>query len=357
MSRDEYIINDIMRNVCFVGSFLSMVIACAGKAGIKATRQHDPEFAHKAFVCSFFKLFVVVASCCFMHHQGKELKQAFRHYKSTHPQQYKEETQSYPRYMRGGRNLEAEAETEDKDFWMKIHGNNAVCGSVASQNACDETSGCTWCRSAAVRSACDSIEDAKQLPSAIFACDGISAEEKPSESESDEETQESAAPLEKLYQQSSSADCSSISEEDSCDNQGCSWCRSDVAKPVCHTRTIAKQLPASYFTCSNIRSGEEKESMYNNHEGHGERQGRTCPFKVVLMFTIVAYWVSLRRYIQALREFKAQGGVIEPETGCKWFKACETTATPVAQVAQAPAPIPTSINYSINSETDTQRMI
>jgi hypothetical protein len=50
-------------------------------------------------------------------------------------------------------------------------------GSYHSQSACDADAACSWCRSAAVASACNTVEDAKKLPAAIFACDKVSAAE------------------------------------------------------------------------------------------------------------------------------------------------------------------------------------
>jgi len=44
-------------------------------------------------------------------------------------------------------------------------------------NSCDADAACSWCVSHAVKSSCKSLEDAKNLPASIFACDKIHDEE------------------------------------------------------------------------------------------------------------------------------------------------------------------------------------
>ena len=45
----------------------------------------------------------------------------------------------------------------------------------SNAKTCDADASCSWCKSAAVASSCKSLEDAKNLPKSIFACDKISA--------------------------------------------------------------------------------------------------------------------------------------------------------------------------------------
>ena len=45
------------------------------------------------------------------------------------------------------------------------------------QTSCDADAACSWCKSAAVASACNTLEDAKTLPAAVFQCDKLSAAE------------------------------------------------------------------------------------------------------------------------------------------------------------------------------------
>jgi hypothetical protein len=48
------------------------------------------------------------------------------------------------------------------------------CRANSDQSSCD-AAGCSWCTSFAVANACNSVDDAKKLPSAVFVCDNLSA--------------------------------------------------------------------------------------------------------------------------------------------------------------------------------------
>ena len=48
------------------------------------------------------------------------------------------------------------------------------CETIKSLSPCDADDKCSWCKSAAVASKCNSLETAKSLPSAVFQCDKIS---------------------------------------------------------------------------------------------------------------------------------------------------------------------------------------
>ena len=53
---------------------------------------------------------------------------------------------------------------------------NDAC-TYSDADSCDAASTCTWCASAAVKSRCYDVADAKALPSSIFACDKLQEEE------------------------------------------------------------------------------------------------------------------------------------------------------------------------------------
>lgn len=45
------------------------------------------------------------------------------------------------------------------------------------ENSCNADAACSWCKSAAVASSCNELADARNLPSAVFQCSKLSAEE------------------------------------------------------------------------------------------------------------------------------------------------------------------------------------
>jgi hypothetical protein len=76
--------------------------------------------------------------------------------------------------MRYGRKLRSYANMSPiKSFWGPVNG----CEANTAQNTCDSNADCTWCKSAAVKSACYSLADAATLPASIFACDAKTEEE------------------------------------------------------------------------------------------------------------------------------------------------------------------------------------
>ena len=49
--------------------------------------------------------------------------------------------------------------------------------SHGDENSCNNDAACSWCRSAAVASSCNELDDAKKLPAAVFTCSKLSAVE------------------------------------------------------------------------------------------------------------------------------------------------------------------------------------
>jgi len=50
--------------------------------------------------------------------------------------------------------------------------------SHSDKSSCDADAACSWCTSFAVKNACNSLADARSLPSAVFVCDKLDAENK-----------------------------------------------------------------------------------------------------------------------------------------------------------------------------------
>ena len=49
-------------------------------------------------------------------------------------------------------------------------------GKYKTQASCDGDRGCAWCTSGAVPPACNTIEDARTLPTSVFTCDKVQRE-------------------------------------------------------------------------------------------------------------------------------------------------------------------------------------
>lgn len=53
--------------------------------------------------------------------------------------------------------------------WTYMTGAEAKCHAIADESSCN-SGGCSWCKSAAVPSACKTKDEAKALPPSVFQC-------------------------------------------------------------------------------------------------------------------------------------------------------------------------------------------
>jgi hypothetical protein len=132
--------------------------------------------------------------------------------------------------------------------------------------------GCTWCRSAAVKSKCYTLDDAKALPPSIFACDGIS--EKVVEEPKKIQVEEKATTILAV------AETCSATTQSACDAvTGCTWCRSAAVKSKCYTLDDAKALPPSIFACDGISEDaieEPKKTQVEEKSTDNATVAETC---------------------------------------------------------------------------------
>jgi len=136
--------------------------------------------------------------------------------------------------MRENRFQEDEEQNEDDEDDMEREGGrnlrsyallgskmNEVC-SFTSEDSCNADSGCSWCKSAAVKAKCNTLANAKKLPAAVFSCSKINPFDKPN------------------------AECEGLSK-DKCNADKCSWCISAAVKPACRDPQMAAKLPPAVF--------------------------------------------------------------------------------------------------------------
>lgn len=63
---------------------------------------------------------------------------------------------------------------EDSATWAPLPAATAGCDAITAKDACDKNDKCSWCLSGAVPPACKTLDEAKQLPPAVFQCDKLS---------------------------------------------------------------------------------------------------------------------------------------------------------------------------------------
>lgn len=104
------------------------------------------------------------------------------------------------------------------------------CNANGDEDDCNNMDKCSWCKAGAVPPACHSLENAKNLPPAVFQCSKL------------EEVKDDQA------------DCEKYSSETSCNAEPtkCSWCKAGAVADACNSIENAKRLPAAVFQCSNL---------------------------------------------------------------------------------------------------------
>jgi hypothetical protein len=151
----------------------------------------------------------------------------------------------------------------------ELHDTEEDCNKLSADDSCHSDKKCSWCKSAAVKSSCHSIENAKALPAAVFQCDNLSTDFILPTTTCDDECKQTCClngggdactsacgctscdtMLEDVAE-----DCEKLSSSDSCDgNDECSWCKSGAVPPACHSLEDAKKLPSAVFQCDKLNS-------------------------------------------------------------------------------------------------------
>lgn len=237
MTRDEFIVVDVVRTVSFLGVIASIIIACTGKKALYAVWKQKPDFVKKVFKRSLIRFFVVFLLAAYMRHSSQEAKRAVEHFRRAHnitmpkdemvmleePKPHHGKHHGDHRRGRGLAQVEEAKPHMNADFWLKTDQDD--CAKLKDENTCNAAAKCSWCKSAAVRSSCNSLENAKALPPAVFACSKLS-EEKPVE--------EKPHMLANFWVQDDRDDCEKVPAKDTCTgNSKCTWCVSNGQRDFC----------------------------------------------------------------------------------------------------------------------------
>ena len=236
---------------------------------------------------------------------------------------------------------------------------NAVCQDNKDKTSCDAVADCTWCTSGAVKPQCNSIEDAKQLPPSIFACDKLSTQfehilkqrnylpKKPfaDKKKVDPKPKSEFEEFLKTLRGEVTATCQDNKDQKSCDAVAdCTWCTSGAVKPQCNSIEDAKQLPPSIFACDKLQ--EEQSSAFGAMAKPHHKKHHCCGGVIFLFFAFIGYHIYiLTQFSKAHKEASNAGVVFEKkEWKCKFSKRVCKQASAAQPVAQANHAINTSIN-------------
>jgi len=238
----------------------------------------------------------------------------------------------------------------------------ATCGSFSDDSSCDAVAECTWCKSAAVKSSCKSIDDAKSLPSSIFSCDKLQ-EFPPMRDErhhhghhdkkpiADQEGSVFEGYLDAIRGKHAQANgqCDSFADADSCDAvSDCTWCKSAAVKSSCKSIDDAKSLPASIFSCDKLQEEDGLEFMkglygddlrsafkyreqteddeeeedddedrhHHHHDRHHHPKHGCCVMPLLVLGLIAAHMYFLYKVAHCQRQVKELGGDFKGERKC-----------------------------------------
>lgn len=142
-----------------LATIASFTLVAIARIAFKATWTQKAEYTNSVFKCAIFKTLVVAGIFLWCSSESKHSHAIVKHYREKHNIKNKWISEKFYKKENSRRKL-------------------ASCEATTDQKTCDASDSCAWCTSAAVPSGCKSLSDAKFLPSAVFKCDKISAEDK-----------------------------------------------------------------------------------------------------------------------------------------------------------------------------------
>lgn len=173
MTRDEFDLYDIFKNVGYITLFMSMVHLAMAKAAKYTLLKKEKTFAKKMFKKSLFCFALFFVSYLVARREGKEMMTIIKKHVPEIAAKYGEapaQAEDEDEEPARGRNLKA---------WDKYFGKTSdECKAAhGKEGECNADPACVWCACSAVPSSCFSVDDAKKLPAAVFTCDAKADDE------------------------------------------------------------------------------------------------------------------------------------------------------------------------------------
>ena len=177
VSREEFEIYDGIKTMAALSFFFFAKMIALGKCGKRATWRQKSWATNKMMRKSCFVFVLLMIVGIFIGFQGKHLKHIVKkvHRAEKEKMHAMQGDENMPKFeepeselydeeeMGPGRNLRSYAAHLRHQFYL----GGSSCDGL-SETACHSNKACSWCKCAAVPSACHSVEDAKGLPDAVF---------------------------------------------------------------------------------------------------------------------------------------------------------------------------------------------
>ena len=227
VTRDELELYDMMKNMSYAMFIMSASVIGMGKCGMRSVWREKSKVGKRMIKKSAIATTIIALFGVMIMHQGHHMHRIVKQYRKEDPEEEREEWR------------------RSEDRFPEFLSANDACA-FADADSCDAASACTWCKSAAVKSSCKDINDAKALPASIFSCDKL---------QDVEEIVEPVHSVEELDMFMQPNAVCSYADADSCDaDDACTWCKSAAVKSACKDINDAKALPASIFSCDKIQA-------------------------------------------------------------------------------------------------------
>lgn len=193
MTRDEFDLYDIFKNVAYITFFMSMVHIGMCKAAKHTLLKKEKTFAKKMFKKSLFCFALFFMSYLVCRSEGKSMMTIIKRHVPEIAAKFGEApVQAEDEEPARGRNLKA----WDKYFSKSSDECKADNG---NEKSCNKDPACVWCKCSAVPSSCFSVDDAKKLPAAVFQCDAKTDDEEESAANFDDQREDDEAETENSF--------------------------------------------------------------------------------------------------------------------------------------------------------------
>lgn len=253
VSRNEFDLYETIKTLSMISFFFFCKIIALGKCGKKMVWKNKSQATHRLYRKSCLGLVLIVISGIVCAHYGHHIMSIMKKVKKQHEAERAEEMpildgQVFDIEKFGGRNLEqTPAETQLSMIFNKNVQN--ACSGIRNGRTCDANAACAWCQAGTQHDECFPIEEARMLPTSVFFCAKVHAEE-PEEPPKVEVSQQ-------LKDDRATCNALTRSGRNACNaNSICAWCFAGTQPNECFTVEDAHLLPAAVFDCDKVNEFE-----------------------------------------------------------------------------------------------------
>ena len=244
VTHEQFELYDTLKTLASIFFFIFAKVCAIGKCGKMMVWRNRVGATHRLGKKSCLGFVLVLLMSLYAAHEGHHVHMIMEKVHRNRPHHQGDEMKKFGRHLE-----ESLVSQTQKPLLMTqlLKDDQSDCEKLSSETSCNaQNTKCSWCKAGAVADACNSIENAKRLPAAVFQCSNLGAEEKKEEK-----------PVEIVKDDEDT--CSALGDEDGCNsNDVCSWCKAGAVADACHSIENAKRLPAAVFQCSKLEVKDDQ---------------------------------------------------------------------------------------------------